>query len=97
VTQPTGTAAPAAAPDVGSQPRTTDEIEAEIEATRTALVGRIETLQHRLSPGSVAQVARDRVLRVVKRDDGSYDPVRVSVATGVAVVLFLYVVRRAKL
>lgn len=98
MTQPTtGTATPAAAPDVGTQPRTTDQIEAEIEATRTALVGRFETLQRRLSPGSVVQVAKDRVLRVVKRDDGSYDPVRVSVAASVALVLVVYVIRRTRL
>ena len=97
MTQPTGTADPAAAPDAGTPPRTTDQIESEIEATRTALVGRIETLQHRLSPGSVAGVARDRVLRVVKRDDGSYDPVRVSVVGCVALVLVVYVIRRARL
>ena len=96
MTQPTGTpAAPAAA----ARPvtRTPEEIEAEIEATRTALVGRIEALQHRLSPGSMAQVAKDRATRVLRRSDGSYDPVRVSIAAGVGLVLVVYVVRRARL
>lgn len=43
------------------------------------------------------QVAKDRVMRVVKRDDGSYDPVRVSVAASVALVLVVYVIRRTRL
>jgi hypothetical protein len=96
VTQPTGTTA-APAPAAAAAPRTPEQIEAEIEATRTALVDRIATLQHRLTPASIAQVAKDRVLRVVQRDDGSFDPVKVTVAAGVALVLTVYVIRRARL
>jgi len=96
VTQPTGTATGPARPDRPA-PRSPAQIEAEIEATRTALADHIETLQDRLSPASIAQAAKDRVLRVVKRDDGSLDPVRASVAAGVAVVLVLYLIRRRRI
>ena len=78
-------------------PRSPDQIEAEIEATRTALAGRIDALQHKVSPASLAQAARNRAMRVFQRDDGSLDPVRTSIAAGVAVVLVLYVVRRRRL
>ena len=37
------------------------------------------------------------MLRVVERDDGSLDPVRVTVAAAVTVVLVLYVIRRRRL
>jgi hypothetical protein len=96
VTQPTGTPTDPV-PPARPVTRSPEEIEAEIAATRTALVDRIETLQKRLSPASIAQAATDRVTRVVKRDDGSYDPVRVSIAASVALVLVVYVVRRARL
>ena len=92
MTQPTGTATGSA--PARPTPRTPDQIEADIEATRTALAGRIETLQARLTPASLARGVRDRAMRVLQRDDGSLDPVRVSVAAGVGLVLVLYVVRR---
>ncbi|MFI5101317.1 MAG: DUF3618 domain-containing protein [Actinomycetes bacterium] len=82
-----------------SQPaaRTPDQIEAEIAATRTELTGNIETLQRRLSPASLAEAARDKVVGVIRRDDGSLDPVRASVVAGVVVVLTLYLIRRRRL
>ncbi len=82
-----------------SQPaaRTPDQIEAEIASTRTELTGNIETLQRRLSPASLAEAARDKVLGVVRRDDGSLDPVRASVVAGVVVVVTLYFIRRRRL
>jgi Protein of unknown function (DUF3618) len=98
VSQVTGSATEPARPVVTRpEPRSPDQIEAEIEATRSALADRLDALQHRVSPASMAQAARDRAMRVFRRDDGSLDPVRTSVAAGVAIVLVLYVVRRRRL
>ena len=82
-----------------SQPaaRTPEQIEAEIEATRSELTGNIDVLQRRLSPMSIAGAARDKVVGVVRRDDGSLDPVRASVVAGVVVVVALYLIRRRRL
>jgi hypothetical protein len=96
VTQPTGTAT-GSTPPPRPPARSPEQIEADITATRTALVGRIETLQHRLTPASLAGAVRDRAMRVLQRDDGSLDPVRVTVVAGVGLVLVLYAVRRTRL
>jgi Protein of unknown function (DUF3618) len=82
-----------------SQPaaRTPEQIEAEIAVTRTELTGNIEVLQRRLSPASLLGAAKDKVVGVVRRDDGSLDPVRASVVAGVVVVLTLYLIRRRRL
>jgi hypothetical protein len=95
VSQPTATTADQARPE-RRPARTPDEIEAEMVATRDRLTTGLATLQNRVSPASLAQVAVDRVLRVVRREDGSLDPVRVSVAAGVVLVLGLYAVRRRR-
>ena len=82
-----------------SQPaaRTPEQIEAEIAVTRTELTGNIEVLQRRLSPANLLGAAKDKVVGVVRRDDGSLDPVRASVVAGVVVVLTLYLIRRRRL
>jgi ElaB/YqjD/DUF883 family membrane-anchored ribosome-binding protein len=97
VTQPTGTTA--AAPAAAARPaaRTPEQIEAEIEATRTRLTDGLETLKQRVSPMSIAQSLADRAMRVVRREDGSLDPVKAGVAAGVVIVLGLYLVRRRRI
>ena len=77
--------------------RTPQQIEAEIQRTRESLAGEIDILQERLSPASVARAAKDRALGLVRRPDGSLDPVRVAAAAGVALVLVTYLVRRRRL
>lgn len=77
--------------------RSPDQIEAEIEATRESLADDIDVLQVRLSPANLAQAAKEKVLGVFRRPDGSLDPVRTGVAVTVAVVLVAYLVRRRRL
>ncbi len=93
MSQPTGAATGTERPAA----RSPQQIEAEIEATRTSLAGNLDVLQERLSPASLAQAARDKVMGVVRRDDGSLDPVRASVAAGVVLVIALYLIRRRRL
>ncbi len=77
--------------------RTPQQIEAEIEAARASLAGTIDVLQHRLSPGTIALAVKDKAVGMLKRDDGSVDPVRVAAFAGVTLVLVVYVVRRRRL
>ena len=78
-------------------PRTPGEIEAEIERTRDSLAGSIDTLQDRLSPASIAMAAKEKVVGVFKREDGSIDPIRAGAAAAVALVLVTYLIRRRRL
>jgi hypothetical protein len=77
--------------------RTPEQIEAEIQVARSELTGNIDVLQRRLSPASLVEAVRDKAVGVVRRPDGSLDPVRASVAAGVVVVLALYLIRRRRL
>ena len=79
-------------------PRTMDEIEAELEATRERLAGRLDDLQEYVSPRNVAQRQLDKVKGVFVDEYGGIKPDRVLVAVGavVAVVGLGVVLRRRR-
>ena len=86
------------APPAAQRPaRSPAEIEADIVRTRDALADRVDELQDRISPASLAGKVKDKALGVFKRPDGSVDPVRTGVAVGVALLLVTYLVRRRRL
>ena len=80
-----------------TQPRTPEQIEAEIALTRESLAVEIDVLQERLSPANLAQAAKARAIGLLRRPDGSLDAVRVAAAASVALVLVTYLVRRRRL
>ena len=79
-------------------PRTMDEIEADLEATRERLAGRLDDLQEYVSPRNVAQRQLDKVKGVFVDEYGGIKPDRVLVAVGavVAVVGLGVVLRRRR-
>ena len=88
------TAAPApAAPKAGAPsgppapPRSMDEIEAELDATRQRLAGRIDELQEYVQPANIAQRQLDRLTAVFVDEYGGIRPDRVLVAAGVVVAI----------
>jgi len=68
-------------------PRTMDEIEAELDATRERLAGRIDDLQEYVSPRNVAQRQLDKVKGVFVDEYGGIKPDRVLVAVGAVVAV----------
>ena len=94
------TAAPAvaAAGAKPAPPRSMDEIEAEIDATRTRLAGRIDELRDYVDPRNVLRRQMDKVTGVFVDEYGGIKPDRVLVAAGVvlAVVGLGLVVRRRR-
>ena len=68
-------------------PRTMDEIEADLEATRERLAGRLDDLQEYVSPRNVAQRQLDKVKGVFVDEYGGIKPDRVLVAVGAVVVV----------
>ena len=68
-------------------PRTMDEIEAELDATRERLAGRIDDLQEYVSPRNVAQLNLDKVNGVYVDEYGGIKPDRVLVAVGAVVAV----------
>ena len=79
-------------------PRTMDEIEADLEATRERLAGRLDDLQEYVSPRNVAQRQLDKVKGVFVDEYGGIKPDRVLIAVGavVAVVGLGVVLRRRR-
>jgi len=68
-------------------PRTMDEIEADLDATRERLAGRIDDLQEYVSPRNVAQRQLDKVKGVFVDEYGGIKPDRVLVAVGAVVAV----------
>jgi len=84
--------------DAPAAPRSMDEIEAELEATRQRLAGRLDDLQEYVKPKNVAQRQVDKLKGVFVDEYGGVKPDRVLVAVGVvvAVVALGVVVRRRR-
>lgn len=73
------------------------EIEADIAATRETLADAIDAITERMQPANIASRAKDRVIALYKRDDGSVDPVRTGATAGVVLIVALYLIRRRRL
>lgn len=85
---PTGPAAPVA-------PRSMDEIEADLEATRVRLAQRLDDLEDYVNPRHVAQRQLAKVRGIFVDEYGGIKPDRVLVAVGVvAVVVGIGAMRR---
>ena len=84
-----GPSAPAtgAPSDKPAPPRSMDEIEAELDATRQRLAGRIDELEEYVQPKNVALRQLDRVRGVFVDEYGGIKPDRVLLAAGVVVAL----------
>ena len=84
-----GPSAPAtgAPSDRPTPPRSMDEIEAELDATRQRLAGRIDELEEYVQPKNVARRQLDKVRGVFVDEYGGIKPDRVLLAAGVVVAL----------
>ncbi len=80
-----------------SPTRPPQEIEADIAATRETLADAIDAITERMQPANIASRAKDRVIALYKRDDGSVDPVRAGATAGVVLIVALYLIRRRRL
>jgi hypothetical protein len=78
-------------------PRTADEIEADLEATRARLAGRLDELQEYVAPKNVVNRQVAKVKSVFVDEYGGVKPDRVLIAAGVvAVVVGLRILRRRR-
>ncbi len=73
-----------------TQPRKPDQIEREIETTRTQLAGTLDELAERVSPKRLAGQGRDRAVEFLRT------PAGMAAAGGVALLVALGVARRAR-
>ena len=77
--------------------RKPEHIEAEIVQARNTLADSIDEIENRLRPANLAQAAKDRVVGLVRRPDGSIDPRRAGIVAGVGLLLVTYFVRRRRI
>jgi hypothetical protein len=77
--------------------RKPEQIEAEIVVARDSLADSLDEIENRLRPANLVQAAKDRVVGLVRRPDGSIDPRRAAAVAGVGLLLVTYFVRRRKL
>ncbi len=73
-----------------TRPRDPDQIQREIEATRTQLAGTLDELAERVSPKRLAGQARDRAVEFFQT------PAGMAVVGGVTLLIALGVARRAR-
>ena len=73
-----------------TRPREPDQIQREIEATRTQLAGTLDELAERVSPKRLAEQGRQRAVEFLQT------PAGMAVAGGVALLVALAVARRAR-
>jgi len=73
-----------------TRPRGPDQIQREIEATRTQLAGTLDELAERVSPKRLATQARERAVEFFRT------PAGMSVLGGVTLLVALGVARRAR-
>jgi Protein of unknown function (DUF3618) len=84
--------------DVADQTdRKPEQIEAEIVQARDSLADSLDEIENRLRPANLVQAAKDRVMGLVRRPDGSIDPRRAAAAAGVGLLLVTYLVRRRRI
>ena len=84
----------AAAP---APPRSMDEIEAELEATRERLAGRIDDLTDYVKPANIVERQKNKLKSVFVDEYGGIKPDRVLMAAGIVVaVVGLGVLRRRR-
>jgi len=78
-------------------PRSMDEIEAELEATRERLAGRIDDLTEYVKPANVVERQKNKLKSVFVDEYGGIKPDRVLIAAGIVVaVVGLSVLRRRR-
>jgi len=78
-------------------PRSMDEIEAELEATRERLAGRIDDLTDYVKPANVVERQKNKLKSVFVDEYGGIKPDRVLIAAGIVVaVVGLSVLRRRR-
>jgi Protein of unknown function (DUF3618) len=73
-----------------TRPRNPDQIQREIEATRTQLAGTLDTLAERVSPKRLAGQARERAVEFLQT------PAGMAVVGSVTLLVALGVARRAR-
>ena len=73
-----------------TRPRSPEQIQREIESTRTQLAGTLDELADRVSPKRLAGQGRDRAVELVRT------PAGMAAAGGVALLVALGVARRAR-
>ena len=78
-------------------PRSMDEIEAELEATRERLAGRIDDLTDYVKPANIVERQKNKLKSVFVDEYGGIKPDRVLMAAGIVVaVVGLGVLRRRR-
>jgi len=73
-----------------TRPRSPEQIQREIESTRTQLAGTLDELADRVSPKRLAGQGRDRAVELVRT------PAGMAAAGGVALLVALGVARRGR-
>ena len=73
--------------DKPAPPRSMDEIEAELDATRQRLAGRIDELEEYVQPKNVALRQLDKVRGVFVDEYGGIKPDRVLMAAGIVIAV----------
>ncbi len=73
--------------DKPAPPRSMDEIEAELDATRQRLAGRIDELEEYVQPNNVARRQLDKVRGVFVDEYGGIKPDRVLMAAGIVIAV----------
>jgi hypothetical protein len=82
---------------VPAPPRSMDEIEAELEATRQRLAGRIDDLTDYVKPANIVERQKNKLKSVFVDEYGGIKPDRVLMAAGIVVaVVGLGVLRRRR-
>ena len=84
-------------PAVAPPPRSMDEIEAELDATRERLAGRIDDLTEYVKPANIVERQKNKLKSVFVDEYGGIKPDRVLMAAGIVVaVVGLGVLRRRR-
>ena len=84
-------------PTTPTPPRSMDEIEVELEATRERLAGRIDDLTDYVKPANVIERQKNKLKSVFVDEYGGIKPDRVLIAAGIVVaVVGLRVLRRRR-
>jgi hypothetical protein len=73
-----------------TRPRSPDQIQREIESTRTQLAGTLDQLAERVSPKRLAGHGRDRAVELLRT------PAGMAAGGGIALLVALRVARRAR-
>ncbi len=89
--------ADAATPETPPPPRSMDEIEAELQATRDRLAGRIDDLTDYVKPANIVERQKAKLKGVFVDEYGGIKPDRVLMAAGIVVaVIGLGLLRRRR-